>query len=193
MNILFTCIFSLLLLFERVSAQFQSTPSPLVFAYIEPRTSSDFQRIYEIDGSRLTHVLYAFAYPSESGNVTLFKTVDGNYREKTALSDAMEGDYPGDGCYCNGTCLKGFFHQLIYLKRKYPHLRTILSIGGWTFSENFAKIFADPVKSTLFVESATRLMLTYGFDGIDIDWEFPGKSSDPNIAPFDWSNVVKVS
>ena len=48
------------------------------------------------------------------------------------------------------------------------------SIGGWTLSDNFPSIAADPVLREHFAQQCVDLIKAYGFDGIDIDWEYPG-------------------
>ncbi len=48
------------------------------------------------------------------------------------------------------------------------------SIGGWNDSYNFPGIAADPVKRQTFVQDCLSLIQTYGFNGIDLDWEYPG-------------------
>ena len=48
------------------------------------------------------------------------------------------------------------------------------SIGGWTLSTNFPSIAADPLKRTTFANACVHLIDSFGFDGIDIDWEYPG-------------------
>ncbi|KAF2435715.1 glycoside hydrolase [Tothia fuscella] len=59
------------------------------------------------------------------------------------------------------------------LKRTYPHLKPILSIGGATGGANFAAVAADPAKRTTCANTARTVIDLYGFDGIDIDWEYP--------------------
>jgi chitinase len=52
--------------------------------------------------------------------------------------------------------------------------KVLVSIGGWTLSYNFPAIAADPVKRAVFSSECNRLIQFYNFDGIDIDWEYPG-------------------
>ncbi|MFQ3575052.1 MAG: glycoside hydrolase family 18 protein [Cytophagales bacterium] len=53
-------------------------------------------------------------------------------------------------------------------------VKVMVSIGGWTLSENFPKIAADPKKRANFAHECVKVLRVYKFDGIDIDWEFPG-------------------
>ena len=46
------------------------------------------------------------------------------------------------------------------------------SIGGWTLSDNFPGVAADPFKRQNFAKNCVRLINDYNFDGIDIDWEY---------------------
>lgn len=52
--------------------------------------------------------------------------------------------------------------------------KVLPSIGGWTLSDNFPGIAASALKRTQFAHSCCDLIRTYNFDGIDIDWEYPG-------------------
>jgi chitinase len=48
------------------------------------------------------------------------------------------------------------------------------SIGGWSLSSAFPAMAASPTSRTNFANKCVELIQDYGFDGIDIDWEFPG-------------------
>lgn len=53
-------------------------------------------------------------------------------------------------------------------------VKLLPSIGGWNDSYNFPQIAADPVKRANFINHCVALINTYSFDGIDMDWEYPG-------------------
>ena len=60
------------------------------------------------------------------------------------------------------------------LKRAYPDIQVLPSIGGWTLSDPFY-FFHDVTRRNRFVESIEEFLATWKFfDGVDIDWEFPG-------------------
>jgi len=48
------------------------------------------------------------------------------------------------------------------------------SIGGWTLSDNFPAMAKNPISRRNFAANCVGLIKDYGFDGIDIDWEYPG-------------------
>lgn len=53
-------------------------------------------------------------------------------------------------------------------------VKLLPSLGGWTLSFNFPAIAADPIKRETFANSCVELIEAFNFDGIDIDWEYPG-------------------
>lgn len=52
--------------------------------------------------------------------------------------------------------------------------KVMVSVGGWTLSDNFPTIAASSSLRTHFASECCRLIRFYHFDGIDIDWEYPG-------------------
>jgi chitinase len=65
----------------------------------------------------------------------------------------------------------------------------LASVGGWTLSGNFPTIAASAGTRTAFAHACTDLCRQYSFDGIDIDWEYPG-FVDHNGTPADMHNYT---
>lgn len=108
--------------------------------------------VTDIDASKLTHINYAFANISDDGEIVV-------------------GDSASD--YEN-------FKQLQQLKKKHPHLKTMISVGGWTWSKNFSDAAATEDSRAKFAESVRRFILENGFDGVDLDWEYPVSGGHPD-------------
>lgn len=68
------------------------------------------------------------------------------------------------------------------------------SIGGWSMCKHFSEVAADPAKRAKFVQDCVRL-IDMGFDGIDLDWEYPGPYSGMNFTgkEIDYNNFVTLT
>ena len=128
-------------------------------------------QVSEIPGQKLTHINYAFA------NIQNGKCVLGDSYADT--DKAFAGDTWDQGA------LRGNFNQLQKLKAANPGLKTMISLGGWTWSQNFSAAASTDQARKDLASSCIGFMKQYGFDGIDIDWEypvsgglFPGKAAD---------------
>jgi chitinase len=106
-----------------------------------------------LPAGQLTHVIYAFA---------------------TVTSDGVCASVNGQADQVN-------FPQLIALKNQNPGLMTLISIGGAANSANFSTAAATDESRQRLAESCVSFMMTNGFDGIDIDWEFPVATDKANF------------
>ena len=120
--------------------------------------------IANLPGDKLTHVNYAFA-----------NLVGGQCVLGDPWAD-VERHLPGDPWTGPGSDAPYFgnFKQLDLLQDAHPGLQTLISVGGWTWSGNFSDAALTPSSRALFAASCADFMEAYGFDGIDIDWEYPG-------------------
>ncbi len=65
------------------------------------------------------------------------------------------------------------FARLNALKKSNPGLKTLISVGGWTWSGRFSDAALTESSRNTFADSCVEFMVKYGFDGVDIDWEYP--------------------
>ncbi|TQI78181.1 chitinase (glycosyl hydrolase family 18) [Serratia fonticola] len=149
----------------------------------------------KIPAQNLTHLLYGFIPICGGDGINdSLKEIEGSFqalqrscqgREDfkvsihdpfAALQKSQKGVSAWDDPY------KGNFGQLMALKQARPELKILPSIGGWTLSDPFY-FMGDKVKRDRFVASVKEFLQTWKFfDGVDIDWEFPGgQGANPNL------------
>ncbi|EED82727.1 hypothetical protein POSPLDRAFT_58726 [Postia placenta Mad-698-R] len=117
-----------------------------------------------ITPSDLTHILYAFADVSpDTGNISLTDT----YADE-------QKHFPGDSWDETGNNLFGCLKQMYLLKLANRNLKVLLSVGGYTYSQDghFSFVTDSSLRAT-FVTSAVSYIENFGLDGIDIDFEYP--------------------
>lgn len=139
----------------------------------------------QIPGQYYTHILYAFA------NISNFEI---------ALADpwadigqtAEQKQSPTNNNGANSS-YAGNFKKLRELKQKFPHLKTLISIGGWTLSSQFSVTASTEGYRRKFAKSIAAFIQKYGFDGVDLDWEYPveGGNNIPH-RPDDGQNFLKM-
>jgi chitinase len=109
---------------------------------------------------KLTIINYAFLIPRSDGGIVGVDTLS------EAEDHILNGDRDnGMGGHIAGTSLAARAHR--------HGVKTMVSVGGWEGSLEFSQIAADPKTRSNFAHSCICQIIDYGFDGIDIDWEFP--------------------
>lgn len=102
--------------------------------------------IESVAANKLTHINYAFVNVVDNGAVLT--------NEKT---DTVN------------------FRKLRALKLQNPDLKILISLGGWTWSGNFSDAVLTDTARRAFAASAVDIIRKHDLDGVDIDWEYPGR------------------
>lgn len=63
-------------------------------------------------------------------------------------------------------------HMIAGLKKDAPHLKVLLSIGGWG-AGRFSEMAATAENRQAFAKDCKRIVDEFKIDGIDLDWEYP--------------------
>ena len=152
-------LFALIASLTAAGAWHPPAPALHVIGYYADWTAARYP-LATIPADKLTHVNYAFG------------KIGGDNKLTWNAATAVEQVYPGD-CGEPG-CPHGLFNQITRLKQAHPHLKFIMSVGGWTDSGPFYEMAATDATRQTFVDSCAAFLKTYPqFDGIDIDWEHP--------------------
>jgi chitinase len=146
-----------------VQAQDTEPRQPVIAGYL-PAWSAAPETIAALPANAFTHIIYAFGSVTEEGCAAL-----------------------GDPCRDIGNCGTGQrdggnFAALGALKDRYPHLKVLISLGGWTGSHQFSDAASTPDGRERLAASVIDLfMVTHSdvFDGIDVDWEYPVEGGLP--------------
>ena len=140
----------------------------------------------DLQWDSLTHIQYSFAMVDPSTN-------------KITLSDkhaAIEEDFSEFDLSHNGKKIeldsslpyKGHFNVLQTMKKIYPDVSLLISVGGWAGTRGFYTMIDTDNGINTFADSCVDFIRKYGFDGVDIDFEYPSSTSQSgNPDDFDLS------
>ncbi|VDI65885.1 chitinase, partial [Mytilus galloprovincialis] len=122
----------------------------------------------DVDPDLCTHVVYAFA------------KVTGNSIEPYEWNDINEW-------------AKGQYEMIRDVRIKNPALKILLAIGGWNHgSAPFTKVVANQTNIDAFATNSMTFLRANGFDGLDLDWEYPANRGSPPEDKKRFSQLVKT-
>ena len=142
--------------------------------------------VADLQWEQLTHIQYSFASIDPKTNKIAFG-------DKHA---AIEEDFKDYDLSHNGKKVeldktlpyKGHFNLMQVMKKQYPDVDLLISVGGWAGSRGFYTMLDTDQGIETFANSCVDFIRDYGFDGVDIDFEYPSSTSQSgNPDDFDLS------
>ena len=143
----------------------------------------------------LTHLDYAFGRVED--NHCQVMNADVALRHWYSAYTSVDGSADPAGA----SQLRGTFHQIQELKRQYPKLKVLISLGGWGQSGGFSSA-AEPEHLREFVHSCVQTFIAGKFasgtqepgifDGVDLDWEYPVAGGVNPGRPEDTKNLTAL-
>ncbi|MFZ6736038.1 glycoside hydrolase family 18 protein [Undibacterium sp. Ji42W] len=173
-HLLLSCLSGILVLCSASAVHAKDAGAPVLMAYYamgkddinrydEGKTAFPVSAITPEKARMLTHLNFSFLTLNEDGKCAL--------EEGTNLQAASK-----------------IFHELQGLKKYNPALRLQFSIGGWAYTNDdsptawrYRMAATTGENRKKLAESCVAFMLEYGFDGLDLDWEYPRAEDAQNF------------
>merc|ERR1719447_2529375 len=84
---------------------------------------------------------------------------------------------------------EGMYTRVQKKKQENPELKVSLAVGGWNHgSAGFKEMVSSRSSMETWTRNAVKYSLDNGFDGIDLDWEYPAKTTVDTSPPEDYEN-----
>ncbi|GLZ78052.1 hypothetical protein Afil01_28590 [Actinorhabdospora filicis] len=155
------------------------------------RDGSDGGHAYrpgDIPWGQVTHVNYAFATVGGDNRISLGDSGPGNPHTGKTWPGVPGAEMDPSLPY------QGNLNLLTRYKKEHPRVKTLISVGGWADSGGFYGLTVNPDGSVNqaaidgFADSTVDFLRQYGFDGADIDYEYPTALPDTGN-PADWGTA----
>ena len=148
------------------------------WAYNEERNvQADFM-VTDLQWDDLTHIQYAFCTVGSDNRIS-FGDASGEHAaigDDFSLWTSENGPIMHDGkeVKLDPTLpYKGHFNLLQVMKKQHPDVKLLVSVGGWAGSGGFYSMVSTEQGRETFANSCVDFIRKYGFDGVDIDFEYP--------------------
>ncbi|XP_059150012.1 chitotriosidase-1-like [Physella acuta] len=86
----------------------------------------------------------------------------------------------------------GLYERTLALKEKNPALKILLAVGGWKIgSEPFLPMMQSEETRARWIQNVVKYLRKHGFDGFDMDWEFPATRGSPPEDKYRFTLLMK--
>ncbi len=148
--------------------------------------------VNDIPWDKITHINYAFAHVDANNKVSIGDpAAPGNPATNMTWPGITGAEMDPSYSY------SGHFNLLNKFKKQHPDVKTLISVGGWAETGGYFGAEGTRVNSggfytmttnadgsinqagiNTFAKSAVEFIEKYGFDGVDIDYEYPSSMND---------------